>query len=81
MKRMKMVLTILGLMIFSTIQKGGPKQGSPWMDVTFHKVIGNRVDKISMVEFGSSLIEIEKYIKGGSEKNITRNKGRSSSSQ
>ena len=58
MKRMKMVLTILGLMIFSTIQKGGPKQGSPWMDVTFHKVIGNRVDKISMVEFGSLLIEI-----------------------
>jgi hypothetical protein len=55
---MKMVLTILGLMIFSTIQKGVPKQESPWTDVTFHKVIGNRVDKISMVEFGSLLIEI-----------------------
>ena len=58
MNRMKMVLTLLGLMIFSIIQKGGPKQGSPWTDVTFHKVIGNRVDKISMVEFGSLLIEI-----------------------
>jgi len=34
-----------------------------------------------MVEFGSSLIEIEKCIKGGSEKNITRKKERSSSSQ
>ena len=78
---MKMFLTILGLMIFSTIQKGGPNQGSPWTDVTFHKVIGNIVDKISMVEFGSSLIEIEKCIKGGSEKNITRNKERSSSRQ
>ena len=81
MKRLKMVLTLIGLMIFSTIQKGGPKQGSPWMDVTFHKVIGNRVDKIIMVEFGSSLIEIEKCIKGDPEKNITRNKERSSSSQ
>ena len=81
MKRMKMVLTLIGLMIFSTIQKGGPKQGSPWTDVTFHKVIGNRVDKIIMVEFGSSLIEIEKCFKGGSEKNITRNKERRSSSQ
>ena len=78
---MRMVLTFLGLMIFSTIQKGGPKQGSPWTDVTFHKVIDNRIDKIIMVEFGSSLIEIEKCIKGGSEKNITRKKERSSSSQ
>ena len=51
------------------------------MDVTFHKVIGNRVDKIIMVEFGSSLIEIEKCIKGDPEKNITRNKERRSSSQ
>ena len=76
-----MVLTLIGLMIFSTIQKGGPKQGSPWMDVTFHKVIGNRIDKIIMVEFGSSLIEIEKYIKGDPEKNITRKKERSTSSQ
>ena len=81
MKRLKMVLTLIGLMIFSTIQKGGPKQGFPWKDVTFHKVIGNRIDKIIMVEFGSSLIEIEKCIKGGSEKNITRKKERSSSSQ
>ena len=55
---MKIILTLLGLMIFRTIQKGGPKQGSTWTDVTFHKVIGNRVDKISMVEFGSLLIEI-----------------------
>ena len=76
-----MVLTLLGLMIFSTIQKSGPKQGSPWTDITFHKVIGNRKDKIIMVEFGSSLIEIEKCIKGGSEKNITRNKERYSLSQ
>ena len=81
MKRMQMVVTLLGLMIFSTIQKGGPKYGFPWTDVTFHKVIGNRIDKISMVEFGSLLIEIEKCIKGGSEKNITRKKERSSSSQ
>ena len=51
------------------------------MDVTFHKVIGNRVDKIIMVEFGSSLIENEKCIKGDTEKNITRNKEMSSSSQ
>ena len=58
MMRIKMVLTLLGLMIFSTIHKGGPKLESPWTDVTFHKVIGNRVDKISMVEFGSLLIEI-----------------------
>jgi hypothetical protein len=34
-----------------------------------------------MVEFGSSLIEIEKCIKSDPEKNITRNKERSSSSQ
>ena len=78
---MKTVLILLDLMIFSTIQKGEPKQESPWTDVTFHKVIGNRIDKIIMVELGSSLIEIEKCIKGGSEKNITRNKERSSSSQ
>ena len=76
-----MVLTLLGLMIFSTIQKSWPKQGSPWRDVTFHKVIGNRKDKVIMVEFGSSLIEIEKCIKGRSGKNITRNKEKSLSSQ
>ena len=78
---MNMTLTLLGVMIVSTIWKGGPKSGSPWTDVTLHKVIGNRVDKIIMVEFGSLLIEIEKCIKGDPEKNITRNKERSSSSQ
>ena len=51
MNRMNMTLTLLGVMIVSTIWKGGPKSGFPWTDVTLHKVIGNRVDKIIMADF------------------------------
>ena len=81
MNRLSMTLNLCGIMILSTIQQIGPKQESPLEDVTFHKAIGDRVDKIIITGFGSSLIEIEKCIKGGSEKNITRNKERSSSNQ